>query len=42
MRKRGWYNFQSWDDCFRYHRAKGEDLGYCAWMADQWEKRNRK
>ena len=40
-----WWNkrgYKTWGDVFRACRGRGNDLGYCAWVADQWEKRQLK
>lgn len=35
MRKKG---YESWGDVFRAALRRGEDHGYAAYLADQWEK----
>ena len=34
--------YKSWGEVFRAAKARGDDPGYAAYIADQWEKRGVK
>ena len=36
----GGRGYQTWGDVFLAALARGEDPGYAAWVADNWEKRS--